>query len=304
MNVRSLQEAEAERLLAFWNQNVRHDPLTLELLFEKVFADPDYDPDKTLLAEIEGQLVGFVQAVVRNGDPRLGFVKLFAVNHAYRRRGIAGRLFEMVEDRMRAEGVSLVRVLESSPNYLQPGLDPRYTEAVVFLERRGYKRFGETVNMEVDLQGRDFDTRKEEEFLAGQGFEIRRARCGDEEALAEFLEAHFPSWAAEVGVTLGHDPVTLHLAVKESRVVGFAAHDANNIGTGWFGPMGTDPALRGKGIGGVLLLRCLQDMKKAAYRTAIIPWVGPIAFYAHYAGAQVCRVFWRYEKELAAAETE
>ncbi len=298
MKIRCLREAEVERLLGFWNLNVRHDPLTLELLFEKVFADPDYDPEKTLVAESESRLLGFVQAVVRNRQERIGFIKMLAVDRAFRRRGIGSRLLEEVEEKMRVEGATSVRILESSPNYLQPGLDPRYTEAVVMLERRGYNRFAETVNMEVDLAARDFDTRREEEFLSGQGFVVRRARHGDEATLAEFLEAHFPAWAAEVGITLSHEPITLHLATKGGRVVGFAAYDANNIGTGWFGPMGTDPALRGKGIGGVLLLRCLRDLKEAGHHTATIAWVGPIAFYAHYAGAQISRLFWRYEKPL------
>lgn len=296
MTIRTLQEADAERLLVFWNRNVPYDLLTPELLFEKVFDDHDYDPSTSLVAEEDGRLLGFIQGVVRNFERRVGYVKLLAVEETFRRRGIATQLLDRVEKQMQQEGAAEIRVLESSPNYLQPGLDPRYTEAVVLFERRGYERFGETANMDADLSSPSFETREEEDSLSAQGFEIRRARRGDEAEIAEFLEAHFPAWGAEVGVSLSHDPATLHLALKNGRVVGFAAYDANNIGTGWFGPMGTDPAVRGKGIGGVLLLRCLKDIQEQGHRSATIAWVGPISFYLHYAGARVSRVFWRYRK--------
>ena len=76
-------------------------------------------------------------------------------------------------------------------------------------------------------------------------------------------------------------------------------HNTNNFGTGWFGPMGTHPDLRGMGIGEILLKRCLQDMKEEGLEYSTIPWVAPIAFYSHYCYAMIERVFWRFEKSLA-----
>ena len=63
--------------------------------------------------------------------------------------------------------------------------------------------------------------------------------------------------------------------------------------------MGTAPELRGKGLGRVLLLRCLRDLRDLGYREAQIGWVGPLDFYARHCGAQVSRVFWMLRKELS-----
>ena len=71
--------------------------------------------------------------------------------------------------------------------------------------------------------------------------------------LATFLKTHWPSWRDEVRCAYGNDPVSLHLASIGAQVIGFAAYHGNNVGTGWFGPMGTDPAYRGRGIGGQIL---------------------------------------------------
>ena len=48
----------------------------------------------------------------------------------------------------------------------------------------------------------------------------------------------------------------------------------------------------------------LNDMRDAGHRTAVIPWVGPIAFYQQWAGCRVDRVFWRYRLALQADSTD
>jgi GNAT superfamily N-acetyltransferase len=89
------------------------------------------------------------------------------------------------------------------------------------------------------------------------------------------------------------DPPAVHLALRDDRIVAFSAHSAQNREWGFFGPMGTTPAARGHGLGAVLLMRCLEDLRKAGYGRAVIPWVGPIAFYAANVPCRVERVYWR-----------
>ncbi|MDZ7363082.1 MAG: GNAT family N-acetyltransferase [candidate division KSB1 bacterium] len=300
MTIRQLADTDIEMVLALWNRSAKFDPMTPELFEEKVFDDPDFRREWALVAEEQNRVVGFIMALSRNfQDDKVGFVKLLAVDPARQRSGIGTQLLQRVESALWHAGVSHIRVLDSNPNYLQPGLDPRYTEAIIFFESHGYKRFAETMNMEVDLTSRDFNTTTIEEHLRAKGIEIRRAIMGDREDLMRLLERHWPAWIPEVDRTLLNYPISLHVAVQQNRLIGFSAYDGNNFNTGWFGPMGTDPALQGRGVGGVLLLRCLQDIKNQGHRFAVIPWVGPYRFYSHYAGARISRVFWRYKKEVA-----
>lgn len=300
MNIRQLTDSDLDVVLALWNRSARLDPLTPELFEEKVFDDPDFQPEWTLVVEDSNRVVGFAMGLARNfPDDKVGFVKFLAVDPALQRRGIGTQLLQRLESALWHAGVSHIRVLDSNPNYLLPGLDPRYTEAVIFFEHHGYKRFAETMNLEVDLSARDFNTTVMEEQLRAKGIEIRRAIMGDREDLMRLLERYWKAWIPEVDRTLLNYPISLHVAVHQNRIVGFSAHDGNNFNTGWFGPMGTDPGLQGKGVGGVLLLRCLKDIKDQGHRFAVIPWVGPYRFYSHYAGAHISRVFWRYKKEAA-----
>ena len=131
-----------------------------------------------------------------------------------------------------------------------------------------------------------------------KGIVIRRAGEEDKEKLWQFIGEQFALWRREVEPAFRWKPTPVHIALQKGRVVAFSAYDTNNFGTGWFGPMGTHPQLRGLGIGAILLKYCLQDLKEQGHRTAIIPWVAPIAFYSHHCGAVVDRVFWRFEKKI------
>ncbi|MCI0496476.1 GNAT family N-acetyltransferase [candidate division KSB1 bacterium] len=223
-------------------------------------------------------------------------MKLFATDEKYRRQGLATKLLKNIEAQMKSHGVKTIRLLDCNPNYFQPGIDPRYTEAIAFAERNGFKRFADTSNLEVELQHQDFDTSLEEKQLASENIFIRRATQSDWHLVEKLILSQFKAWLPEIQTTYKNNPISLHIAELNGKIEAFSAYDSNNLNTGWFGPMGTNPILRGKGIGGILLKRCLDDMKKQGHKVSIIPWVGPIPFYLHYANARLTRVFWRYEK--------
>lgn len=144
-----------------------------------------------------------------------------------------------------------------------------------------------------------FDTGADEDRLSPMGIAVRRAGPEDESLLDAFFARHFGAdWLMETSLAMNNDPPGLHLALAENRVIAFSGHSSQNREFGFFGPMGTAPEARGKGIGRVLLRRCLNDLRDAGHKTSVIPWVGPISFYARHCGARVDRVFWRYRKQL------
>lgn len=299
MRLRGLRWDDAAPLLAMWNATARFDPLTPELLAEKTWDDPGFDPGLALVCEDDGGMAGFAMGVVRSPEEGArGIVKLAAVAVDRRREGIGSRLLEELENRFAERGVGTVRVCESAPNYLTPGVDSRYSAAPYFFEKQGYDRIGEACNMTVDLSAPAYDIAGAEARVAGHGLAVRRAGPGDRASLAALLAAHWPSWQDEVDRALGNDPATVFLCERDGEALAFAAWDANNRGTGWFGPMGTAPEARRRGLGQLLLFRCLDDIHASGLDYATIPWVDPVEFYRGCAGAAVERVFHRYEKVL------
>jgi len=138
IEIEALQKPEQlPKLLAFWNRNVVYDPMPLHILHEKTFGDADFDPTLTLIAAEQNNIVAFMQGLIRQVDQNLrrGYIKLFATEETYRRQGIATMLLKDIEAKMKSQGVKTIRLLDCNPNYLQPGIDPRYTEAIAFAER-------------------------------------------------------------------------------------------------------------------------------------------------------------------------
>lgn len=296
------QSAELKDLCEFLNRCWEFDSITPELLDEKLTGDPVWQEDLALMVRTENRIIGFMQGVIRDiRGIRYGYIKLMGIDPTFRRKGIATYLYKELEKKFVNQSVDVVRIYDVPLNYWMPGIDPRYTPALCWAMRNGFKRFGDTSNLKVNLSS-NWDTSKEEIKLAENDIEIRRALPDEKQAVLDFIQDEWALWGNEIEMAFKDDPPSIHIALIESEIKAFSAHNGNNKGTGWFGPMGTHIELRGKGIGAILLKKCLNDIKFMGLSYAVIPWVGPIDFYAWHADAQVDRVFWRFEKHLIASK--
>lgn len=292
MNLRSVQPEDAASLLQLWNCAAKFDPLTPSLLREKIWEDSDFDTQHALVVTTQSIVRSFAVAVSRTReDACTAYIKLIATHPDSARQGYATALLNSLHERFREASAAEVRVGESAPNYLTPGVDLQYAPALRLFKKNGYELAGKSCNMTVDL-GRWRQTRPLTNTHA-----VRRATPTDARAVKDFLVQHWPSWWDEVQRALDNCPATLFVAQQGEEIVGFAAHSANNAESGWFGPMGTAPECRGQGLGAALLDSCLADMANK-FATAIIPWVGPVDFYANHAGAEISREFHRFRKHL------
>nr|WP_245657876.1 GNAT family N-acetyltransferase [Herbidospora mongoliensis] len=207
----------------------------------------------------------------------VGHIDLIAVDPAARRRGVGRALVAEAETWARSEGAKEMRFAGNPPCYAWPGIDVRYTPALCLAESLGYERYQTACNMTVDLS---------------QDFSDDLPVSDDREGVAGFVRENWnEAWAWEASQATG-----CYHAEVDGEIVGFAAWGTRPH---WFGPMGTAPAARGRGVGRALLRRCLADMAATGLSHAEIAWVGPIPFYAKAVGARVERVFWLYRKEFS-----
>lgn len=277
------------------------DTFSPELLREKLFVNrrPQDYRMQVVVATRGDRIVGALQSVTRPAT-RKAWLGLFAVDAAERRADLGRALFIHAR-RLWPPNITECEVLALPGNYFTPGLDPCYTTAVCFVERLGFTRFKDCVNLTAPLSAA-FRTAEEERRLAAEGVTVRRAAADDSALLDTFFAENFGAdWRFEAGLAFDQQPITLHLALRDGGLIGFSAHSTQNREWGFFGPMGTTPAARGLGIGRVLLWHCLNDLRAAGHTRVLIPWVGPIGFYHQWCGATVARVFWRYRMTLPSA---
>lgn len=267
-----------------------------EVAEEKLFEPGPNAPALGFGAWHEGRLVG-VAAV--SGK----WLRVLAVAPGARRRGLGSGLLAACEQAARGAGERELRTLDQPGNYLAPGIDVRNSYAIGWLERRGYRHRGEP-RANAIVAVRDNPRVTAERYaetcarVRASGYEVRRA-LGDEQSLVDAIAREFGgAWPWEVTRALANDPPAVHLATQDGVYCAFAAHDGNNRGLGWFGPTGTWPAHRGRGLGEAVLLACLLDVA-ADHARCEIAWIGPRAFYDKIAGVVDDRSFALLARALA-----
>ncbi len=123
----------------------------------------------------------------------------------------------------------------------------------------------------------------EVETLGVSGIVCRRAESYERSATLAFVKQHFPGWGDELLAGFSRVPPVVFIAVEHGAIRGFACYNATR--PNYFGPTGVDEAHRGRGIGRVLLLQCLDALRAEGYAYAIIGGVGPHEFYQRAVGA-------------------
>jgi GNAT superfamily N-acetyltransferase len=266
--------------------------------------DPGRNAAYMLGFQAEHRLAGAIIGVRRSRDAETsGGVLLFAVDPAFRRRGIGTQLLAELESRMRADGLSRMLVGGTTPNFFWPGLDIRYTPAFCLFMRDGYEIDHMPLNMSVDLHARSWDTAAIDRRLAEQGIEVRRLVPADRLAYSAWLADSWGSaWHDEGMNAFANDPISGFIAIHAGRLCAFAVYNVEGF-AGHFGPTGTDDSQRGRGIATALFYRCMEDLRRGGLDSAEVVWVGPIAYYTRIADAIAHRAFWLLHKQLVPPAT-
>ena len=273
-----------------------YDDISEELIQEKSFASPDFDSELSLGCFCDNVLAGYLVGISKPND--MAWIRLMTVHPDYANRGAGSLLLSTFEKVVANRGVKTVSVGDSTPNYLMPGMDYRYTAGWCFLKKNGYYLVHTNQNLIAPIKPSFWpELPKQIEQLAADNIIVRRATADDMKSLLPLLETLWPGWIIEVKNTFDNSPISTFVAVTISgEYLGFSSYQGNNKCLPWFGPIGTSPLARGKGIGGCLFRLCLLEMAKQGFDSTIIPWVGPVRFYVNYSNAKIDRAFYVHRK--------
>jgi len=122
--------------------------------------------------------------------------------------------------------------------------------------------------------------------LKDESINIRRAQPFETTPVREFIEKNFSvAWADEISVGFANKPLTVVIATRYGRVIGFAGYECTR--KAFFGPTGVVESERGSGVGTALLIASLWGLRELGYVYGIIGGAGPVEFYQRAVGAIV-----------------
>lgn len=303
VDIRELSESDLPTIRGLTNRCLSRDAITDASIRRITFGDPNFSTSLTAVATEGGTIVGFMLGARRTKSPEevvdaqkeLGWIKLFCVSQQQRRKGIASLMLRKLEEKFKDNGVKSIRLCDYPAWTLFSGVDLMYEDAIAFLLAEGFRKTGEKVDYEIDLL--DFHVPGTVSAVGLDGVTVRKARIDERERLSRWAaEVFSPFWGYEVSEAFKFPQPKLWIAEEGAKVIGFSEYSA--LEPHWFGPIGVDADFRKKGLGSVLLFKCLASMREEGQRLAVIPWTGHLFFYTQVPGVKRVRHYWIMQKEL------
>jgi ribosomal protein S18 acetylase RimI-like enzyme len=100
------------------------------------------DPEYCLVAEIEGELAGFILGtIITKANLAYGYILWLGVNPKFQRRGVADKLVDK----------AIARMIEDGARFMLVDTDPANTPALKFFNRKGFGNTREHIFLSMNL---------------------------------------------------------------------------------------------------------------------------------------------------------
>lgn len=307
IEIRPMEPDEVGEIVKAWNRMLVHDRLDEKTFRDMVLEDANYEKGSTLVATYEGNIVGFMCAVAREGvsgadnrgtpeDRDRGYLKAIFVIGEFQRRGIGSTLLQEGINYLRSKGKRCMRVVTYTGRYFFPGVDLRYEPALKFFESEGFTRkqiiddvYIETIDPNItEFYNR---ARQKAEKIGVSVVDYEPSMLNAMRIFVQKLNMvwWFPEGWEEWYKSEGNKVV----AIIGDEIVGWASFGtANDIG--WFGPTAVLEEMRHNGIGSWMLMESVLQMKNKGAKRVFASWANTPFYIAN--GWKIYRQYAVFEK--------
>ncbi|WP_294562531.1 GNAT family N-acetyltransferase [uncultured Traorella sp.] len=306
------QRKMEREVINLWNECCQFDLITTEKFRQFIIFDENFNNELCLVAIDIDKVVGFIYGYKRQYpyldkglESEKGWIASIFVKKEYRHHGIAKRLLENIEQKIKEKGAKTIILGANSPHYFFSGLDiDNYPEATSFFEKNGYNSFEKHYSMGMNLHFFDLSEKSKErkKNFEDFGFQFKVFDYSYSLELLEFLKTEFGGgWKYNALEAMrkskAHERIMIVLA-PNGTICGCAnrAIDDNEMR---FGPIGISKKVRNLRIGTVLLECSMLEMRKRGiYRMFFMTTDENGRRYYERVGLKVIRTYYSYKKDL------
>lgn len=313
VKIRTYTGKDAEVIPDLWNKALPCDMISRELFIRKILLDPNFCEKGFFVAENDGTVVGFLNAVFRRVpvgaggtlESDMGWISAFAVEPSESVAYVGNLLLEAAEKYFAENGKNVIST-GYTPVYFTQGVEKNYLpEYVVLYNDRGYTGI-ESVAMDVDLTAYRYPEKaeKKKKTLIADGFYVGGLK---DEYISEYIDSNSDfsniNWSFEFRnrLYMNMDFESVRIAAKDGKVIGACVFGDPLSSPERFGPFGVSDKYRGMGIGTVLLADCLFEMKKRNLHCAWMQWpadTGSAGSLYYNAGFRVTKSYLTFSKRV------
>lgn len=200
-----------------------------------------------------------------NHFEQTAYLSYIYVSNQMRRRGIATQLISAFIEAARSAKLHRVLVCGETgkaPGYLQPGLEiPQESGALALLQGLGFKELAKAYAMSIDLADAP-------PIPDSADWNVRRATESDRTALLESIAKSVPGeWERIFATALSSDESRIIIASNGVRIGGYCHVKGDR-----FGPIGVAPDARGGGLGTLITIAALHEIRTSGATQARFTW--------------------------------
>ena len=258
--------------------------------FRAVALNPGNNQDH-LLAEIDGQVVGFALIHVKMSNPPYGSLLALAVHPGYRRCGVGRMLYFAALERLRERGVQQIQLGAGAHNYFWPGVPTNIPGAWTFFQALGWPEVERSYDLTRSLDEYQTPTWVWERVCElGVDF-VTAGDAGLERAVVDFVLTEYLGWASFFDQSIHEGRARdvllarqtgsgeiLGACLVESPVQRWVQRLPQPVGA--LGCVLTARAVRDRGIGLALTARATEILQARGCRTSFIGWTWLVDWYS------------------------
>lgn len=326
MEIKKFNPNMISDVVKLWNESVVpysvFSGFTEESFKSKFLDNPFYDPDGSVVALIDGKVVGFGNATYNNQgkEPNLtpGYITCIAVDKNYWRQGIGTKILLSLEQFLKEKGKTYVRNLFFNPILLEwyvPGYDkhehpgapavPYNTPYYFLLMNNGYNVNGQQDAYHLDLSKYQLPEKVVQTMAKNEqdGYTITFYDPKLHHGFDELFDAlQNEGWRSIVKINLAKEnPQPMLIVQKEGEILGWTGPVYTQpSGRGFLGGIGVHPKTQGHGLGKSLFCMLCQKSKEngAKFMTLFTGSDNKAREIYMYAGMKLIQSFSVLRKEL------